>query len=74
MMCDDIDYPTGSAGGRLARQHPDSMQKNLRKVEEAVAGPRDFEQPVPQGRLMAAVAMESQTKRRIDLAGFIKDG
>jgi len=71
---DDIDYPTGSAGGRLAAQHPDSMLKNLRKVEETITGPKSIERPVPKGRLMAAVAMETRTKHRTDLAGFIKDG
>lgn len=71
---DDIDYPTGSAGGRLATHSPDSMLKNLRKVEEDVAGPRKVESRLPEGRLMAAVAMENATKQRIDLAPFIKDG
>jgi hypothetical protein len=71
---DDIDFPTGTAGGRLIRESPDSMLKNLRKVEETVAGPRNVQRQVPQGTLMAAVAMETQTLQRIDLARFIKDG
>jgi hypothetical protein len=71
---DDIDYPTGSAGGRLAAQSPDSMLKNLRKEEAEVTGPRTVESRLPDGRLMAAVALEIATKRRIDLAPFIKAG
>jgi hypothetical protein len=71
---DDRDFPTGSAGGRLAEKYPDSMLKNLRKVAEEVTGPRPVELRVPDGTLMAAVAMETGTKQRLDLAGFIKDG
>jgi len=71
---DDINFPTGTAGGRLAKQFPDSTLKNLRKVEKEITGPRLVELTVPGGALMAAVAMESQTKQRIALAGFIKDG
>jgi len=71
---DDINFPTGTAGGRLAERYPDSMLKNLRKVEEEVAGPRTVELRIPEGTLMAAVAMETGTKQRLDLAGSIKDG
>ena len=70
---DDINFPTGTAGGRLAKQFPDSTLKNLRKEEHDFTGPRQVELTVPGGTLMAAVAMESQTKRRVALAGFIKD-
>jgi hypothetical protein len=71
---DDINFPTGTAGGRLAKQYPDSTLKNLRKVEKEITGPRLVELAVPGGTLMAAVAMESQTKQRIALAEFLKDG
>ena len=71
---DDINFPTGTAGGRLARQYPDSTLKNLRKVEKEVAGPQAVELKAPRGALMAAVAMEVQTKQRVDLAGFIQEG
>lgn len=70
---DDINFPTGTAGGRLAQQFPDSTLKNLRKVEREFTGPVEVELAVPGGTLMAAVAMESRTKRRIDLTGFIAD-
>ncbi len=71
---DDINFPTGTAGGRLARQHPGSTLKNLRKVESKAAGSCLVESQVPQGTLMAAIAMETTTRQRVDLAGFIKDG
>lgn len=71
---DDINFPTGTAGGRLAALHPDSTLKNLRKVEEEVTGPKAVELRVPEGRLMAAVAMEARTKRRVDLSGSVRDG
>ena len=71
---DDINFPTGTAGGRLAAQYPDSMLKNLRKVEQEVAGPRAIQLPVPEGKLMASVAMETRTLQRLNLAEFITDG
>lgn len=71
---DDINFPTGTAGGRLAAQYPDSMLKNLRKVEHEVTGPRALHLPLPEGQLMAAVAMETRTLQRLNLAGFITDG
>jgi hypothetical protein len=71
---DDINFPTGTAGGRLAEQYPDSMLKNLRKVEEEVTGPTTVRHSIPDGTLMAAVAMNTDTRRRVDLAGFIREG
>ena len=70
---DDINFPTGTAGGRLAQQHPDNTLKNLSKIESHIPGLRPAELPVPKGTLMAAIAMELQTKQRINLAGYIKD-
>lgn len=71
---DDINFPTGTAGGRLAAQYPESMLKNLRKLEREVDGPRAVRLRVPEGQLMAAVAMESRTLERLNLADFITDG
>ena len=71
---DDINFPTGTAGGRLAAQYPDSMLKNLRKFEQEIAGPRVIRLPVPDGKLMAAVAMQARTLQRLNLAELITDG
>ncbi len=71
---DDISFPTGTAGGRLAERFPESVIKNLRKEEREVRGPVKIEVPVPHGTLMAAVAMENTTKQRINLASHIRDG
>lgn len=69
---DDINFPTGTAGGRLAAKYPDSMLKNLRKVEEVITGPCRIERPLPEGRLLAAVAMERDTRERVNLEDAIR--
>ena len=76
---DDVDYPSGTAGGRLQEQFPESMNKRLDKVEWEVAGPANFEEKStipfvekvlygqPGGVLMAAVAMNTATKERVNI-------
>jgi alpha-L-fucosidase 2 len=71
---DDISFPTGTAGGRVAERFPESVIKNLRKEEREVAGGEVVELPVPHGTLMAAVAMETASKRLLDLESGISDG
>jgi hypothetical protein len=74
ILYDDIDFPTGSAGGRMAERYPGDMLKNLRKEEKEFSGPQAIEWRIPQGVLMAAVAMETKTLERRNLAGFIEEG
>jgi hypothetical protein len=71
---DDISFPTGTAGGRVAEKFPDSVIKNLRKEERDVSGGESVQFPVPRGTLMAVVAMETQSKRLVDLEREVKDG
>jgi hypothetical protein len=71
---DDISFPTGTAGGRVAEKFPDSVIKNLRKEERAVSGGESVELPVPHGTLMAVVAMETESKRLVDLEREVQDG
>jgi len=69
---DDIDYPAGSVGGVIAAQHPQHLMKNLRQAEQEVAGGSTVEAAVPEGRLMAVVAMETTTKQRVNLAPLLE--
>ncbi len=75
-MClyDEYWFPSGSAGGLLARRHPEALSKRLDMLATDVDGPREFTQPVPAGTLMGAVAMEMATKKRINITPAIKQG
>lgn len=71
---DDVDFPTGSAGGRMRQLYPGDMAKNLRKVEREIAGPGEVTMDLPEGALMAAVAMETRSLKRVDLRRSIRAG
>lgn len=83
---DDVDFPSGSAGGQLKEKFPDSILKRLDKYEWDVTGPLEFEEksPVPlaqktlygkpEGVLQAAVAMNVKTFERIEITDCVKDG
>ncbi|KAA1259919.1 F5/8 type C domain protein [Rubripirellula obstinata] len=83
-MClyDEFGFPSGSAGGRhgdgVARfknKYPNHTIKRLDKTEETVTGPANHTSAVPdQGRLMAIVAMEVSSKKRINLTSRVNDG
>ncbi len=75
-MClyDEFWFPSGSAGGLLAKHHPEALGKRLDMVTHDVAGPNAFHADVPPGTLMAAVAMHCQTRQRIDLTSHVRDG
>jgi hypothetical protein len=69
---DDVDYPAGTVGGVIAAKHPQHLMKNLRQAEREVAGGSTVEAAVPEGRLMAVVAMETTTKQRLNLAPLLE--
>lgn len=69
IMYDDVDFPSGSADGVIEKKHPQFLRKSLEKTEFKTTGL--YKGIVPQGKLMAAVAMDMVTKKRIDLKPFI---
>jgi len=75
-MClyDEFWFPSGSAGGLLAKKHPEALGKRLDMLAADVSGPREFTQAVPKGTLMGAVAMAAATKQRLDITASIKNG
>ncbi len=75
-MClyDEFWFPSGSAGGLLAKKHPEALSKRLDMLATDVTGPNEFTQAVPEGTLMGAVAMAAATQQRLDITGAIKDG
>lgn len=74
ILYDDINFPSGSAGGRMRQRFPGDCMKRLDKAETEVVGPARHEAPLPGGELMAAVAMRVDTKKRVDLSGSVRDG
>jgi len=75
-MClyDEFWFPSGSAGGLLAKKYPEALGKRLDMLVTDVTGPREFVQAVPQGTLMGAVAMAMATKQRLNITASVKDG
>ncbi len=75
-MClyDEFWFPSGSAGGLLAKKHPEALGKRLDMLAADVDGPKEFIQAVPAGTLMGAVAMETTTWQRLDITTSIQDG
>jgi hypothetical protein len=71
ILYDELGYPTGGAGG--GRIDPANYRKLLIRTRLGAApGPAVF--MVPDGVLLAAVAMEAATKARLDLTTQVADG
>ncbi len=73
-LYDEFWFPSGSAGGLLAQQHPDALGKRLDLLTVEVTGPKTVEQALPAGTFMGAVAMNLATKQRADITARAKDG
>ncbi|MBW8014983.1 MAG: hypothetical protein FVQ82_02275 [Planctomycetes bacterium] len=71
---DDIDFPSGSAGGQMKEQFPNDVAHRLDKKEVDVEGPKDWTETIPKGVFMGAVAMNLQTFQRRDISDLVKDG
>jgi len=78
---DEYGFPSGSGGAhmgdgipRFKNKYPDATLKRLDKHEEDVAGPGTYAKPIPQGTLMSLVAMNVDTKERVDLTDKVRQG
>ena len=73
ILYDDIDFPSGSAGGRLRKEYPQYVRKYLSKEEFTVKG----NQPVCRQRkdtasvLAAVSALNEQTREVLDLEPYM---
>jgi len=74
ILYDDNDFPSGMAGGKMEEKYPDHTMKRLDKIEHRVKGPSIFTDSVPGLQLMAAVAINQQTKQRVEISSFAKNG
>ncbi|HEY3322170.1 MAG TPA: glycosyl hydrolase [Planctomycetota bacterium] len=73
-LYDEFWFPSGSAGGLLAKKHPEALSKRLDVLAVDVTGPQSVEQAVPAGMLMGVVAMNMATKQRENITSKAKDG
>ncbi|MBO5437647.1 MAG: hypothetical protein J6A23_08290 [Thermoguttaceae bacterium] len=73
---DDVDFPSGTAGGKMLELYPDDITKRLDMEEWTVTGPqeksefrfsRKLNQNWKDGMIQAVVAMDLKTWKRIDL-------
>ncbi len=71
---DDVNFPSGTAGGRMAQLFPNDVTCRLDLLEKEVTGPTTWEQPLPEGIFMGAVAMQSPAGERRDLTSAARDG
>lgn len=76
---DDEDWPSGSIGGQLIERDPDAQWRYLDHEEHAVAAGRSVSLAVPEGTLVAAVAMATSGRRlvadtAVELTDHVQDG
>ncbi|MBN1972567.1 MAG: hypothetical protein JW787_02940 [Sedimentisphaerales bacterium] len=48
ILYDELQFPTGMAGGLFSKAYPDDVQKSLEKVEKDVSGPVEVELIMPE--------------------------
>lgn len=70
-LYDEWWFPSGSAGGLLKKFYPKACAKRLDKIEYIVENSINIE--LPDGAIMAAVAMNENTLERIDLSSSIEN-
>lgn len=74
ILYDDNDFPSGMAGGKLGELFPEHTMKRLDKVEKEISGPVIFTDSINAIKLMAAVAMNTETLERIEISDFVDNG
>lgn len=75
---DEYGFPSGGAGAknadgvtRFKNKFPNQTLKRLDKFEETVSGPNIVYRPIPKGKIMAVVGMDTLTKQRFDLTSQV---
>lgn len=67
-LYDEYWFPSGAAGGLLAKRFPEALSQRLDMLALDVTGPTNLTQPLPPGTFMGAVAMHRATLARTNLA------
>jgi hypothetical protein len=70
VLYDELQFPSGMAGGLLYTKYPESAAKSLEMVEKNVTGPSTvtLEIPIATGIYTGAVRMNRATNERIDVS------
>lgn len=77
VLYDDIDFPSGSAGGRLLKEYPQYTRKYMFKDEFTAQGGKKIVRKynfADNEHLMAVSAMNTTTSEVVDLGPRLKDG
>lgn len=74
ILYDDIDFPSGSAGGKLQQEYPEYTRKELVKNEFITQGGQRFSKQLPDttSLLMAVSAMNTASLEIVDLQPYLK--
>ncbi len=76
ILYDDVDFPSGWAGGKILKEYPELTRKVLRKDEYVITGPATFVQKLPDAetqRVMTITAMNVNTYEMFDLRDRVQD-
>jgi hypothetical protein len=81
-LYDEFGFPSGSVGAfaegddtpRFQQKFPEQTIERLDKWEKTITGPVIFEEKIPEGKFMGAVAMKESDKELIDITQYAKDG
>jgi hypothetical protein len=73
ILYDDVDFPSGTAGGKLKQLYPEAVRQNLVKTDTTMSGGKPLTLTLPKGTLMAIVGID-QNKQRVDLTGYATNG
>ena len=73
-LYDEYWFPSGSAGGLLAQQHPEALSRRLDLLAVDATGPQEFARDLPAGVFMGAVAMNLATLARTNLSHLVEAG
>jgi len=70
VLYDELQFPTGMAGGLFYAKHPDDVEKSLEKIEEDVMGPADAELTIPIANsiYLGSVLMNLDTLECVDVS------
>ena len=71
VLYDELQYPSGMAGGLLYSRYPEAAAKSLEMVEKNVAGPAttQLDIPIENGIYVGAVMMNRDTYERVEVSG-----
>jgi hypothetical protein len=73
ILYDDVDFPSGTAGGKLKQLYPHAVRQNLVKTDTTITGGKQITLNLPKGTLMSLVGI-SQNNNRVNLTAYASNG